>query len=170
MTGFSLIVLDNLSTLCRGGVENEAESWSVVQDWMLSLRRRGISVLFVHHAGKGGTQRGTSRREDVMDSILRLQHPNDYAAADGARFEVHYEKARGVAPGEAVTFEARLETVDGATVWSLKDLDDRTTEQVAELHNEGGLSQRELAKELGISKSAANRHMKKAREQGLLDE
>ena len=61
------MVIDNLSTLCRYGRENESESWGPVQEWILGLRRRGLSVLLVHHAGKGGTQRGTSRREAVEE-------------------------------------------------------------------------------------------------------
>ena len=55
-----LIIVDNLSSLFRTGVENEAESWQPVQDWALDMRRRGKSILFVHHAGKTGQQRGTS--------------------------------------------------------------------------------------------------------------
>ena len=51
--GVSLLVIDNLSTLFRQGRENEAESWDPVQQWLLDLRRRGISVLIVHHDGKG---------------------------------------------------------------------------------------------------------------------
>ena len=51
-----LLVLDNLSTLCRSGKENEAQSWQPIQSWLLDLRRRGISVLLVHHAGKSGDQ------------------------------------------------------------------------------------------------------------------
>lgn len=49
-----LIVLDNLATLCRGGRENETESWRPIQEWLLSMRRQGKSVLLVHHAGRGG--------------------------------------------------------------------------------------------------------------------
>jgi putative DNA primase/helicase len=82
--------------LCRGGKENESESWAPIQEWILSLRRRGISVLFVHHAGKGGAQRGTSKREDVLDTVIVLRHPDNYSPSDGARFEVHLDKARGV--------------------------------------------------------------------------
>ncbi len=59
LSGVELLVLDNLATLCRYGKENEAESWRPVQEWLLSLRRRGISVLVVHHSGKNGGQRGT---------------------------------------------------------------------------------------------------------------
>ncbi|MDL2279580.1 AAA family ATPase [Desulfovibrio sp. OttesenSCG-928-G11] len=52
----SLVVLDNLASLCSAGKENETESWIPVQRWLLDLRRRGISVLVVHHAGKNGDQ------------------------------------------------------------------------------------------------------------------
>ncbi len=54
LVDIDLVVIDNLSTLCRTGVENEAESWLPVQEWLLKLRRRGMSAIVVHHAGKGG--------------------------------------------------------------------------------------------------------------------
>ncbi len=56
-----LVVIDNLSAWCRTGRENEAESWHPIATWILQLRRRGLAVLLIHHAGKGGQQRGTSR-------------------------------------------------------------------------------------------------------------
>jgi len=65
-----LIIIDNLSTLCRGGKENEGESWLPIQEWALKHRAQGRSIGFVHHAGKGGTQRGTSRKEDVLDAVI----------------------------------------------------------------------------------------------------
>ncbi|HLN25444.1 MAG TPA: AAA family ATPase, partial [Patescibacteria group bacterium] len=71
--GIELLVIDNLSTLCRSGRENESESWEPIQSWLLNLRRRGIAVLIVHHSGKNGNQRGTSRREDVLDTVLKLK-------------------------------------------------------------------------------------------------
>lgn len=52
-----LIIIDNISTLCGSGKENEADSWLPIQQWVLQLRRQGKSVLFIHHAGKNGTQR-----------------------------------------------------------------------------------------------------------------
>ena len=68
LNGGDLLVLDNLSCLARSGKENEGESWMPVQDWALRLRQQGVCVLFLHHAGKGGQQRGTSRREDLLDT------------------------------------------------------------------------------------------------------
>src|SRR5262249_3310327 len=93
--GVDLVILDNLSTLCRSGKENESESWGPVQEWLLALRRRGISVVIIHHAGKNGAQRGTSKREDVLDTVINLVHPDDYQPDQGARFEIHFEKLRG---------------------------------------------------------------------------
>jgi RecA-family ATPase len=50
-----LIVLDNISCLVRGGGrENDAESWLSVSEWALLQRQAGRSILFIHHAGKGG--------------------------------------------------------------------------------------------------------------------
>ncbi|MDH3691882.1 MAG: AAA family ATPase, partial [Gammaproteobacteria bacterium] len=91
-----LIIVDNISTLCRTGRENEAESWLPVQEWALRMRGSGRSVLFIHHGGKGGQQRGTSRREDILDTVISLRHPSDYRPEEGAVFEVHFEKARGI--------------------------------------------------------------------------
>jgi hypothetical protein len=80
------------------------------------LRRRGISVLLIYHAGKGGDQRGTSRREDVLDTSISLRRPTDYVAREGARFEVHIEKGRGIQGEATKPFEARLETREGRAV------------------------------------------------------
>jgi putative DNA primase/helicase len=117
-----VIVFDNLSTLARSGRENEAESWEVMQERLLRLRRRGKSALLVHHAGKGGAQRGTSRREDVLDTVIALRWPADYDPTQGARFDVHLEKARGVAGDCAKPFEAVLEMRDGMVRWATRDI------------------------------------------------
>lgn len=151
-----LLIIDNLSCLCRGGRENEAESWLPVQEWALSLRRRGVSVLFIHHAGKGGAQRGTSRREDVLDTVISLRHSEDYNPADGARFEVHFEKARSIYGDAVEPFEVRMETREGAAVWLMNSLDDVTEAKARALFEEG-LSIRNVAKELNITPAKSQR-------------
>jgi hypothetical protein len=62
---------------------------------LLELRHRGITSFVVHHLGKGGEQRGTSSREDAVDSILYIKKPKKYNASDGARFGLHFDKFRG---------------------------------------------------------------------------
>lgn len=77
--------LDNLSALCNSENENDVESWTVMQKWLLKLRRKGYTVVFLHHTGKvdmtTGTafykQRGTSKREDVLNTTIILVPAKD---------------------------------------------------------------------------------------------
>jgi putative DNA primase/helicase len=170
LDGVKLIVIDNISTLCRSGTENEAEGWVIVQAWALRQRSAGRSVLFVHHAGKGGNQRGTSKREDVLDTVINLKRPIDYNPSEGANFEVHFEKTRGFSGEEAEPLACRLGTDEHhAPAWLYSRLEDNTFDKVVSLINEG-LSQAEIASELDINKSNVSRHVKKARLQGLIQE
>jgi putative DNA primase/helicase len=163
-----LIVIENLSTLVRSGKENEAESWLPVQGWALAHRRAGRSVLFVHHAGKGGLQRGTSRREDVLDTVIALRRPGDYVADQGARFEIVLEKGRGVHGDDARPIEARYEERGGAAVWTRTEIADVELKRVADALRDG-MSIREAAGELGLHKSKVERLKRRAVEQGFLD-
>jgi putative DNA primase/helicase len=151
-----LVVLDNLSSLTTVVRDNDAESWGPIQEWLLKLRRRGISVLIVHHAGKGGQQRGTSRREDVLDTSISLRRPTDYSSTEGARFEIHLEKTRGFHGDAAKPFEAKLETHDGKATWTIRELEDTNRARVEALL-EDGMSVREIAEETGIPKSTVHR-------------
>jgi putative DNA primase/helicase len=162
LEGVELLILDNLSSLTAVIRDNEAESWGPVQEWLLRLRRRGVSVLIVHHAGKGGQQRGTSRREDVLDTSISLRHPSDYTPTEGARFEVHLDKARGVHGDAAKAFEALLEVRDGHAVWTTRDIEDVNLARVQALLDDG-LTVREIADETGIPKSTVQRLKKKAK-------
>ena len=163
-----LVILDNLSTLVRSGVENEAQSWQILQDWLLALRSANISVIFIHHSGKNGSQRGTSRREDVLDTVISLRRTPDYSPNRGAEFEVHFEKTRGLC-GEAVrSFTARLvEDSNGEQAWELNGCKSDSVEQVLSLHAKG-FNQTQIAEKLNMHKSKISRMFKNARESGLM--
>jgi putative DNA primase/helicase len=151
-----LIVMDNLATLCRNGRENESDFWMPVQSGQLDLRRRGLSVLIVHHAGKSGDQRGTPAKEDIMDTVISLKRPKGYTMQKGARFEVHLTKARGVAGEEVRPFEAQLQDDNGTLSWTKRDIEDAELGQLKK-HLANGLPIREIAEEMGKSKSAIHR-------------
>lgn len=157
----SLVILDNLASLCSAGKENETESWVPVQRWLLDLRRRGLSVLVVHHAGKNGDQRGTSAREDLMDTVIALKRPADYRPEEGARFEVHITKARGVTGAAVAPFEAHLRQEGNAYVWSHKEIRNPQVEEVCRLAAEG-LSVRKIAEKSGLTKSTVHRMLQNA--------
>ena len=156
LDGVELLILDNLSSLTAALRENDSDSWSPIQQWLLRLRRSGVSVLIVHHAGKGGEQRGTSRREDVLDTSISLRRPSDYAPTQGARFEVHIDKGRGILGEHAKPFEARLDSSEHKTVWTMKDVEEVDQVRIAALLA-AGMSVRDIADEIGISKSVVHR-------------
>jgi putative DNA primase/helicase len=170
LDGIDLVIVDNISTLCWSGSDNDAASWSSMQEWLLRLRRRGIAVLLMHHSGKGGQQRGTSRREDVLDTVIGLRRPEDYQPSEGARFEVHIEKSRGHIGDAGKPFEASLvSTPDGqGLMWSTRDLTPDHLDQAAALFR-NGVTVRAVAAQLGIDKSRAGRLRQRAQVEGLLD-
>jgi putative DNA primase/helicase len=152
-----VVILDNLSTLAGGLRENEADDWEGIQRWLLSFRREGKHAMLIHHAGKGGQQRGTSRREDVLDVVVALRRPADHDPTQGARFEVYLEKARGIVGAEAAPYLASLiETQDGGLTWANADLQDAQRDR-AEALLADGCSVREVAEETGLSKSTVHR-------------
>jgi hypothetical protein len=162
-----LLILDNISTLVNSGRENDAESWNEMQAWLLKLRRMGKTVLLIHHSGRGGNARGTSKREDVLDTVIQLKHPDDYELEDGARFEVHLTKARGIYGDDALPFEAKLDVIDGRDRWTFTVLQDSVLDRIEELSRAGG-TVREIADELGFSKSKVQRLIDKLRAEGRL--
>ena len=164
-----IIIVDNLSSLARGsGKENESESWMDVQGWALQMRASGRSVLFIHHSGKNGEQRGTSKREDLLDAVISLKQPSDYDEQQGARFEVRFKKSRNHYGKSLDPFEAWLQADHtGAPAWALKPLSETTRDRVVELAKEG-LSDREIAQELGKDRTTIFKTRKKAEDAGLL--
>jgi putative DNA primase/helicase len=164
-----LLIVDNLSTLCTSGSESASDAWVPMQNWLLKLRRQGVAVLLVHHAGTNGRQRGTSRREDALDTVIALRRPEDYLPEQGARFEVHFEKLRNrVDGGDAIPFEASI-TADGeeGIRWSSRDLTPPILKRATELFADG-LTVREVAAILRVSKSEAGRLRLRALAEGLL--
>lgn len=164
-----VIIIDNLSSLFRSGSENEAESWLPTQEWALELRRRGKCVLFVHHAGKSGQQRGTSKKEDLLDVVISLKQPDDYQPEQGASFEIHFEKTRHFAGEDAITFQVQLKEHDDGT-WKWEMLNARTDPEVLEIAQmmEQKATINQMMVQTGLSKSQIETRMKKAKQAGLV--
>lgn len=167
-----LLILDNLSTLCTTGSESASDAWVPMQNWLLALRRRGIAVLLVHHAGTNGRQRGTSRREDALDTVIALRRPEDYWPEQGARFEVHFEKLRNRVDGDsAVSFEAKLESFGDngceGVRWSAHNQSPPIFKRAIELFQDRS-TVREVAAALRISKTEAGRLRLRALDEGIL--
>ncbi len=157
-----VVILDNLSTLF-GIRENEADDFAAVNAYLISIRRAGKSVVVIHHQGKGGQQRGSSRKEDVLDLVLALKRPDDFDPEEGCRFVVEVEKARGMMGEACRSFEARLTVVDDAARWTVSDPTDPVLEEVRDLLGQGK-SQREIAAAISKSVGLVNKLVKRISE------
>ena len=155
ISGADLIIVDNLSTICRSVRENEADSWGPVQKWCLRQRALGRSVILIHHGGKSGHQRGTSRKEDILDTVIQLKRPPNYDPSEGARFEVHYTKSRGFFGDDAAPYEARL-TDSG---WLTSEITRSSDDVALQALQAEGRSVREIATLTGIPKSTVSRRL-----------
>jgi hypothetical protein len=127
------------------------------------MRRQGKSILFVHHSGKGGGQRGSSKREDTLDVVIHLRKPENYSPSEGARFEVHFEKFRHGFGDEARPFEVRLtQDADGTARWDWEYLKESMgDDEIVQLLSQG-ISQTEIARRVGCHKSTVCRVAKRA--------
>lgn len=152
-----LVVVDNLSALSRTGPENEGESWLPIAGWALAQRREGRAVLFVHHEGKNGQQRGSSRREDLLDVVISLSRPSDYSEQEGARFVLKFKKGRGLTGNDVEEIEASLANDStGAQQWTWKQSDAANDSRMLELL-QLGMSNTDVAQEVGCNRSTVFR-------------
>lgn len=149
-----VLVIDNIACLMPRLSGNDNDSWArLVQPWLLELRRRGITTLIVHHAGKRKEDepvsgRGSSGKEDVVDTVISLTRPVGYEASQGARFNIEFKKNRHFFGTDAESFEAWLKEDDHRDLtWFIGDVKENTYDLVCQLTNEG-LRQTEIQKRI----------------------
>lgn len=162
-----VIIFDNLSMLSSFD-ENKSHEWKVMQDWLLYLRSLGKTVIIVHHSGKSGDYRGTSRMLDCADMAIALEPVNNdnletEQLLAGKQFKILYKKSRVFGGKDALPFEVSLEN----GIWNYKSMEQTELDKVVERFGMK-MNQRDIAKDLLLSLSKVNRLIAKARKLGLL--
>jgi hypothetical protein len=162
-----VVFLDNLSSLFRGMKENEADSWEQVLDWLLMLRQSGIAVVIVHHANRDGNEmRGTSRREDTANWVIKVSPNFKFAKiSTGTAFTTTFTKNREDNGKQEWSMDWTFITEDGKTNVSCHptDLETRVYELI---RNDGMELCSDIAEELGVSKMEVSRCAKRLMEKG----
>jgi putative DNA primase/helicase len=180
--GVVLIILDSVSTLVRSGIDNEVESWRVVQEWSLKHRGKGRAVIYLHHHGRSGNPRGTSSREIVLDSRIKLARLEEKCTETETAFKLEFPKAREFYGAAAAPMIGCLTTttLDGTpgqeseepqqqVAWRKEALRSPMEEKVATLQAEGK-TQTEIAKALKKTPGYISQIVKKLRKQEAADE
>ncbi|MBA3832320.1 MAG: AAA family ATPase [Chthoniobacterales bacterium] len=167
--GVKVVVLDNLSTLASGMKENDAFAWEQVNNWLLQFRRHKIAVIFVHHAGRNGEARGTSKREDAAFWVIVLddakKHSDDQ---QGARFISRFTKPSRNTQEEIPAYEWHYVTDPDTGAITVTHKLAQSLDVFRRLIADGVTECSEIADELKISKASVSRMAKKAIEGGWL--
>jgi len=168
-SGVKGLILDNLSTLASGMRENEADSWEMVNNWLLDLRRRKIAVVIVHHAGRSGEMRGTSKREDNVFWIIALDNAKkDADDKRGARFISRFTKPSRNTQEDVPTYEWHFVT-DGATgIVSIGCKLAQTMDVFLGLIEDGVTECGQIAQEMKTSPATISRLAKRAIDAGKI--
>lgn len=101
--GIDLIILDNIMCLTVGDMK-DPEPWQQTIPWVLSLTKRGIGQIWVHHTGHDETRSyGDKSREWQMDTVAHL----DAVKRDDTdvSFSMAFRKARERTPATRFDFQ-----------------------------------------------------------------
>ena len=164
--GVSVLILDNGACLFRGVAENDADDFrDKIEGWLLDLRRRGVAVILVLHAGRNNSIRGTSKREDAAFWILRLDEANGDDREQGARFLTRFVKNRN-APQDPPPLDWHFKPTGGKTLITYREADSMA---IFRQWVEDGLNTcSELAEEMGVTKGTISKMAKRAERDGWL--
>jgi len=167
--GIKVLFLDNLSTLASGMKENEADSWELVNNWLLDLRRRKIAVGIVHHAGRSGQMRGTTKREDNVFWIIALDDAKKNADDKrGARFVSHFTKPSRNTQEEVPAYEWWFVTDPATGLVSIGYKQAQTLDVFRSVIEAGVTECSQIAAEMKIEPYQVSRLAKKAMDAGWL--
>ena len=161
-----LVVFDNLASLA-GLRTGDPDRWHLLHRFLMVQRQWGRAVLMIHHANKRGLQRGTSRREDILDLVMAMRRPWGWTPADGTEFEIHFEKTRSLHGAAIQPVRARLDDQPDGLAFHWEPPGDPLLDRVVALLDEG-ISAPRVAERLGLSRSAAYRLRDRALQLGRL--
>lgn len=163
----SLFIIDNLSTSQLGMAENDNDSFDAIRDWLLSLRHRAITVLIVHHAGRNGLMRGSSRREDMAHWILSLKEAGDPGQpAHRTTFSTEFTKCRNCTGTHA---RPLLWTLDTSTTPLTLGCESNEPQDAMLGYIRDGLTRStELAEALGVHQATVSKWAGKLQREGKI--
>ncbi len=170
--GIKVWVIDNIASLTPGAEENKKEDWDPINAWLMDLRFHGITTIFIHHAGKGGQQRGTSARVDNIDIQINLSKPGSYLPEEGCRFVCHFEKQRIPQKYLHMIIDTDFRLIEddqGRYTWAFNNVKTEVRKEALMLIAEG-YSMQDISARLKIGKGTVSRYKKDAIEKGLMIE
>lgn len=161
-----LVVLDNYETCAAIAEGNDAREWAVVSEFIYRLTDAGRAVLLVHHARKSSkpwepiTQKGTNKRQQDMDTIVRLDRSRIVSSPHRTCMEWHFEKGRNLKGPQRDALHIELIDIEqegrSGIALSWEPLEKALAKELRVRSKRVG-SKTVLAKELGLELSEVSR-------------
>lgn len=167
--GYRVLILDNLSSLASGVDENKGTDYEPLSHWLLDLRRRKVTVIVVHHAGRNGMMRGHSKREDACSWILELRDARQESDS-GAKFVSHFAKpSRNTGdPLPDLLWHFTTDPATGITDIRCELAVENDYEQFIQHVLEGVTNQKDMAELMNRHKGTVSKWARKALEDGRI--
>lgn len=168
-----LVILDNVMSLVNvpGVSLNSDEFWRAVMPLNLRLRAMGCCVIWCDHLNSQNLVFGTKTKEWNLDLVFTLTENEitpEYEDKPGTAFTMTFTKVRSERGPEHQTVDVEMQTDDsGAIIWTQKSRKKAEQEKAAELQARG-LTQRQIAAELGCSVGKVNKLLRQWRADNTL--
>jgi AAA domain/RepB DNA-primase from phage plasmid/MarR family len=166
------LIFDNQSSLTSGMDENSNSDLDAFLAWLIQLRHRGYAVVVVHHAGKNGQQRGASRREDLLDTSIKLEElpGNIRESGGGAAFTISFEKVRGKRPSPDTLTVELVASAEGGQVWTVGTPQSQSADMrvLLAIYTGEPALQAELATRLEVKPARISQIVKRLRAKGWI--
>jgi putative DNA primase/helicase len=121
----------------------------------------------VHHTNRRGGARGMARRDDGLDLVMAMRPPSATLPQDGARFELHFEKARRLHGQVLQAALVHMAASEAGIEWNWAPAGLSRFERGVILLK-GGMDVPAMARAMGMPRSSAFRLQQVARKRGLL--
>lgn len=157
-----VIFFDNYDCLtAKAGRETDEDIWARTWKLIKQLRASGKAIIIIHHAGKGGAQLGTSKKEQPLNWMIELKRPAIYTPGMGAQFELRFTKVRGIKGPDVESLMVNLVENDAGISWEWRGLDSEQESRIREM-KAVGMTDAQIAEESGATLFFVKSVLKKA--------
>jgi len=160
-----LIFLDNVRFLMGNFNEKEGQDWIDFVLWLATLRAKGYSTYFLHHAVNTGEKASGSGYQDInLDVNIKLSEPDEKVAADYSpdhftQIQFEFKKMRENVIGRMMPFIMVVDKNTGS--WSKVPVLNKTERSIKALLDNGKEAKDIICDKEGFSKANVHKTINK---------
>ena len=160
-----IIFLDNVRFLMGNFNEKEGQDWIDFVLWLATLRAKGYSTYFLHHAVNTGEKAsGSGYQDSNLDVNIKLSEPDEKVAADYSQdhftqIQFEFKKMRENVIGQMMPFIMVVDKNTGS--WSKVPVLNKTERSIKALLDDGKEAKDIICDKEGFSKANVHKTINK---------